>query len=160
MRVTVSSCMVRRSVDSAGCRVARGSPGPPLTFAALLSSDTSSPLSSHAALLSSSPLSSRALHWRRTQKLLLTIITSIAKAAGTFPCAMVAECLATPLWMIPGPNPIVAPLAKGWTSGECEMAGGVFPDDDARLFVMVYHCLKSPTGYKNLIAMSTSSSPS
>jgi hypothetical protein len=75
---------------------------------------------------------------------------------GAFPCANVAECMKTPLYMIPGNNPIVAPAPGGWSSKECEMAGGVFQRDD-KSYVMVYHCLTGDNGYN--VGMSTADHP-
>ena len=63
-------------------------------------------------------------------------------------------------YMIPGPNPIVAPAPDGWSSSECEMAGGVFEtgDNPAGKYSMPYHCLnKSHESYN--VGISTANSP-
>ena len=53
-------------------------------------------------------------------------------------------CLKTPLWHLPGPNPIISPWKPGgkpaWMSYECEVAGGVDKMNATHWF-FVYHCL-------------------
>ena len=76
-----------------------------------------------------------------------------ASASIAMPCGSVAECLKTRMYTVPGPNPIVAPAASGWSSTECEMAGGVF-EISKNEYVLVYHCLNNTGSYN--VGMSTS----
>ena len=72
------------------------------------------------------------------------------------PCGSVAECLKTRMYTVPGPNPVVAPAASGWSATECEMAGGVF-EISKNEYVLVYHCLNNTGSYN--VGMSTATHP-
>ena len=90
------------------------------------------------------------------------MISSVALSTGfaaprtAWPCATVEDCAKTPLYMIPGPYPVVAPAPSGWSDKECEMAGGVFRGDDTE-YLMVYHCTSDTSGYN--VGISTATDP-
>ena len=88
---------------------------------------------------------------------LLLALAAGGRAGSTFPCATVEECAKTDLWHIPGPNPIVAPMGtKDWMSTECEVAGGVFQDEQGA-YVFVYHCTGYQSSYQ--VGISTAAHP-
>lgn len=92
------------------------------------------------------------------------VATAVALAhsqPSSFPCSSPASCAATPLWHIPGPNPIITPRrpasgAKGgWASTECEAAASIIESNGTYFFS--YHCTGGSTSYQD--AFSTAASP-
>ena len=80
----------------------------------------------------------------------------VLHVSATMPCNTVEDCTKTRMYVIPGPNPIVAPAASGWSATECEMAGGVF-EVTKNEYVLVYHCLNNTESYN--VGMSTAAHP-
>lgn len=91
--------------------------------------------------------------------LVLLAPPTLGSAAPAALCSSVDECLKTPLWHLPGPNPIISPWRPGgkpsWMSFECEVAGGVERLNTTH-WVFIYHCLNDK-GYQ--VGMSTATHP-
>ena len=95
----------------------------------------------------------------RLTPLLLMMAAGLDAAPSAELCSSVGACLKTPLWHLPGPNPIISPWKPGgkaaWMSYECEVAGGVERMNATHWF-FVYHCL-SDKGYQ--VGVSTATHP-
>ena len=85
------------------------------------------------------------------------IATALLLAAATLapalllaepPCRAAADCAATTLFHLPGPNPVITPWNPStsdhqmWMATECEVAGGVVEFEPGQL-VFTYHCLNA-----------------
>ena len=104
------------------------------------------------------------------------LVAAAANAALTrtgppsFPCTSPAGCATTPLWHIPGPNPIITPRRPaspsggsgggGWASTECEAAASIIKQGSGRYYFS-YHCTggssDGSTSYQD--GFSTAASP-
>jgi hypothetical protein len=84
------------------------------------------------------------------------LLCGIAYASAAWPCASLDECAALKFYQIPGPNPLIVVGPEPWESGELEVAGGVFQDDDGK-FRFIYHGLQHDSDYQ--VGLATADHP-